>query len=214
MIHFFLKKIKLVLICFIYIISCGFVDPIDILYKNINLIPDTTSKDNNYPRIPQYIIDAKSERILPKLPKIPDQEDTKMNTFSVKKILKSMITDATPNGIIQDMKSSSDKETPLDGIKHALNIPNMRDTNIDLHYLENEASELPIINTLPSFPYLYNNETPVVKNIEDIKIKGLDDVLSVKISAPVEPQYYDINFPVDHMTPDDALNTDIIDIIP
>lgn len=163
-----------------------------------------------YPHIPQYIIDSKSEKILPKLD-IPSDNSANVSVFSIKKILKSMLTN------IKHIKNyNKNEETILDSVSDILNIP-INKNNFELNYINKESEDLPVVNKLPNFSYLYNDDTPVIKNIEDIKIKGLDDVLAPKIGSPLKPDNYiqtGVDYFNDFITPDDMLNTDVLDILP
>ena len=223
--------IKLSSFCIVAILTCAF-DPVDIVFKNIKLIPEPIEKIDNYvPYLPKDYTDSKSEKLWtqPKFPTIKSDKPAE-DVISVKKIINATVR-TTPDDLTKGLTPTAD------GIDYMFNLSNIginiksdsggkggkkggKGGGIDVapSYLEKETSKLPILNDLPGMPYLYNKKTPVVKSIKDIKVPGLDDVLPTKVGAPLTPKDYNVqphlDFFNDYTTPDDTLDQSIFDVIP
>ena len=215
------KASKILFSLQVIVFSCAF-DAVDIVFKNINLVPDPIDKTDRYPHLPKSYVDEKSEKI---------GKQFKFPTIKSEKVADPVVSvNKTIKNIISPSIISIDHYIPdMEGIDYMFNLTNIgiikkdkkgKDSGIDFRpsYLEKETGKLPIINDLPGMSQLYNKKTPIVKSIKDIQIPGLDDVLPTSVGTPLKPKDYDIqphlDFFDDYTTPDKVLNTNIIDTIP
>lgn len=203
----------------IFISTCGF-NPTDVFFKNLNLMPDPMDSVDRYPHLPKEYKEAKSENIMPSLETSQlNLDESLMNTtYSLRKLIpKTMISiDQIVDNIIP---SAAGVGFALGGFGELINVDSIiNDDMFEVNFLENETKKIPILNDVNGMPYMYNNKTPIVTKIEDIRVPGLDDVLPTNVGAPLKPKDYDLqenfNFFNNSITPDKALNQKVLDIIP
>ena len=207
------------LIFTIFVLTCGFFNPTDIFFKNLNLMPDPMDDTDRYPHLPKEYKESKSEKITPSL-KFPQAnlDENLMNMYSLKKIVpRSTIS---VEDIVDNITPSTEGiNFALNGVNGILNINDVvSDDLFEINFLENETKKIPILNDLNGMPYMYNSKTPVVTKIEDIRIPGLNDVLPTDVGSPLKQKDYDLqenfNFFTDSITPDKVLDQKVLDIIP
>ena len=219
--NFCFKQTKIIFLsCVQFLCLCAF-EPADIVFKNINLIPEPFEKNDRYPHLPQNYTNAKSEKINKEI-KVPSiqADKTAASVVNVNKILNNTIITSREDIINAFIPTA-------EGIGNMFHVNDILPSNkqnkssgIDLSpsFLEKETSKLPILNDLPGMSYIYNKKTPIVKNIKDIQVPGLDAVLPTNVGQPLTPKDYDINqhlnFFSDFITPDKVLNSNFFDVLP
>ena len=65
--------------CVIFLATCAF-SPVDVVFKNLKLIPDPIDKADKYPHLPKNYTNAKSEKLW-KQPKLPTIKSDKPDRF-------------------------------------------------------------------------------------------------------------------------------------
>ena len=208
------------LLFIIFILTCGF-NPTDIFFKNLNLMPDPMDSADRYPHLPKEYKEAKSENIMPslnlKFSQLNLDENLMNNTYSLRKLVpKTTISvDQIVDNIVPSAKGVS---FASGGMGRLVKIDSIIDDDmLEINFLENETKKIPILNDINGMPYMYNNKTPVVTKIEDIRVPGLDDVLPTDVGSPLKPKDYDLQESFDFfdsILPDKVLNQKVTDIIP
>lgn len=219
-----LKGTKNILFLFpVLFICCGYIDPADLVFKNINLLPDPIDHTNRYPNLTKDMYGKKSEKII-KTKKIPTINTDPIGVkVPIKKPVKSVFN------LYDDLLSVDNVNMiKAENIKKMFNIdkidPNGKifPSGVDIPLTEDldlpsMTKKIPVINDLPAFP-LYNGKTWIVKTITDVKVNDMDKVLPTSVADPQKSSDYDINpvldiFP-ESIAPDNALDTKILDILP
>ena len=222
-----LKNIKniqsILFLCPVLFICCGYIDPADLIFKNINLLPDPIDHTNRYPNLTKDMYGKKSETII-KTKKIPtinaDPVGIKVSIKKPAKDVFNLYNDLFSVDNVNVIKAENikkmfnvDKIDPNGKIfQSGVDIPLTEDLN-----LPSMTKKIPVINDLPAFP-LYNGKTWIVKSINDVKVNDMDKVLPTSVADPQKSSDYNIDpvldiFP-ESIAPDNALNTKILDILP
>ena len=219
----FQKKTKNILLsCVIVCLCSGYIDPADLIFKNINLLPDPIDHTDRSPNLTKDMHGKKSEQII-KTKKIPT---INAEPIEVKVKIKPKLKDLF--NIYNDLLKSNANLIKAKNIKTMFNLDKLDPEgkifsfNADISSkasssLKSQTDKIPILNDLPKFP-LYNGKTWIVKTISDIKVNDLDKILPTSVADPLKPGDYQIDplldiFPAS-VTPDSVLNTNVLDILP
>jgi len=209
---------------FICVVICSF-SPQDIVYKNIDLVPDPIDHSDRYPDFKKYYEEEGSEVVMPPKKFTTSNSEKLPNYFTE---IKDVLKEITSSMDIEKLKPTAD------GVDYMFNISDIKagleekhiisksskplfdgSGSFEINFLEKETTKIPILNNFPGMPNMYNTRTPVIADIGDVQVPGLDDVLptsigkSLNTNVNVDPIIF-----TDFITPDKILSTTIIDSIP
>ena len=217
------KYIKIVSVVCCAFILCSF-ELQDIVLKNIELLPNIVDETNRIPNfIPDFVKNEKPEKLYErekiKIPDIGSPEKPAEDVIKIKGFLKEHIF-TTQDEIAKTFTPTADS---IDNMFHltdiGIKIPKGGGGEMPkMATLKDEAKNFPLINGFEGME-VYKSDNWIVENINDIQVVGIDAVMPKSVGAPLkagdyDPQpIFDGTFPAG-ITPDDMLNTKVMDIIP
>lgn len=223
---------KKILFLIIIMFNCSFVDPASLIFKNVGLIPDVIDKENRYPDLkPTSLNKEKTENISKqiKMPSInakkpaddvlPIKDKIKMFNGNINNLSKLLTPDAKSIDTMFNLTNI--------GLGKLVN-GNKDDKGITIEFLENSAKKNPVsINLAPMpnmpkklpFPGGISKNVPSISNpVTDIQIPGIEDPMPSKLTNPLTKKDYDfdpnLQILTDFITPDDTMNSNVLDILP
>ena len=223
----FLKQVLLMF--FIILFNCSF-EPVDLFFKNLDLIPEMLDKEDRTPHLPKDYVNEKTEKIYDplKMPKGKENAPAE-KLISIKGIIKDTVS-TTQKDLIKMITPSGDSIIKMFNLSD-IGIIDGKGPDIDINpsYLDTSGKIIPMLNTAPvksmpkkvPIPPGLNagaKKMEISNPITDIQISGLDDVLPTSVGAPLKTSDYTLDsipkFFDDFIDKNYNLNQDIMDILP
>ena len=206
--------------CSFNVIDIGNIDITKVVYKNVGLL-DMKSDQNLFPSntIKKKLDSINSDKLYTK-PKFPEiNSENLVKNFNIKKNIKKIHFNTKDLESIFVMTNEN-----IDNMFHLsdLGIKKIKDTSSSdarggIQVLGDASSDPFIQPNISALP-IYKTDDWMPKKIDDIKIKGLDDILPTSIAPPFKEQNAEIDSTTDYfkdyLIMDDVLDTGLVDLLP